>query len=764
MQWNDLIGLQVGQYKVIEEKGRGGAARVFRAYDTQNDRDVAFKALRIEAEDRLGFMRRFSREAAAIRSLSHPNIVEVYDSGEIDEYVYLVLRYMSGNSLRHHIASQRLSTQEACQYMIQIAQALQHAHQQGIIHRDVKPSNMLLDLERPGQVFLSDFGTAKIVNMAGLTKTGSTIGTPEYMSPEQAQGQEVDQRSDIYSLGCALYETLAGRPPFVGSTPLSVLYQQVHAQPTYIRSYNAEAPRELWTVLRTCLGKRPDERYGSAEQLAEALQPFADGLIQPTPAPWQPPVTRRLTTDALTNPTNPTNPARMLREAPATRMPSPTTPEAGGTGIGPIPLPLNGRAPTSRPIVEARGARPTLRLPQATEGGSGLLRASMSPEEREALARHEQQIEAEERQSQRQRATLRPGAASRPQADAFSASPSASTGGFPPTYGGAPGSVASRSAPSEPLAPPPAYRATISSGALGQRGISSSPLPTRNGPSQPLGGPPTAYPTAYPDAASGPLYGQYRSPDSDRLSGPGQRSPNSDYGAPRRGATSGPITMAEMRAASLGRQTQTSRPINVGSLRRDMNHNTLGRGRRRRGGPPSQLIAGGVAAVALIVALGLGGMKLFARPAPVATPRPTPHATATLPAPTTTPTAAQSTSTATDTPQQTLNRQAASAFRAVTLAPFSDGACSASANTTTISGAPVFVNLCMADSAAPGPVTVQVRQNGVVVRTLIQNLYPSAGASYTQGHTLAPGGYDMLVTMRINGTTAIARDISFTVR
>ncbi|MDE3230415.1 MAG: protein kinase [Chloroflexota bacterium] len=762
MQWNDLIGLQVGQYKVIEEKGRGGAARVFRAYDTQNERDVAFKTLPIETDDRLGFMRRFSREVAAIRSLNHPNIVEVYDSGEQDEFVYLVLAYMSGDTLRKRIASQRLSTQEACQYMIQIALALHQAHQQGIIHRDVKPSNMLLDLERPGQIFLSDFGTAKIVNMAGLTKTGSTVGTPEYMSPEQAQGQEVDQRSDIYSLGCALYETLAGRPPFVGSTPVSVLYQQVHAQPTYIRSYNAEAPRELWAVLRACLGKRPDERYGSAEQLAEALQPFADGLIQPTPAPWQPPVTRQLTTDALTNPTRPTNPARMLREEPATRMPPPftlaplpVTPEEGGAGIGPIPLPLNGRAPTSRPILEARGARPTLRLPQTTEGGGGLLHTSMSSEEREALARHERQMEAEERQA-RQLASQRPGAASRAQADA-------SMGGLPPAYGGAPGSVASRSAPSEPLVPPPAYRAPNSSGALGQRGVNSGPLPTRNGPSQPFGG----TPSASPGTASGPLYGQYSSPNSGALGGPGQRSPNSDYGAPRRGVTSGPITMAEMRTASLGRQTQVSRPINVGSLRRNMNHNSLGRGHRRRGGPPTQLIAGVVAVLALIVALGLGGMKLFARPAPVATPRATPRATlratATLPAPTITPTVAQPTSTATNTPQQILNSQAASAFRAITIAPYSDGACSASANTTTISGAPVFVNLCMADSAAPGPVTVQVRQNGVVVRTLIQNLYPSVGASYTQGHTLAPGGYDMLVTMRINGATAVARDISFTV-
>lgn len=285
-------------------------------------------------------------------------------------------------------------------------------------------------------------------------------------------------------------------------------------------------------------------------------------------------------------------------------------------------------------------------------------------------------------------------------------------------------------------------------------------------------------PDSQPLGERGPLSGQYRSPNSGSLdgspmyrspnsgslAGQGRRAPVSDYpGGPHRATTSGPITMAELRAASMGRRAQTSRPVNVGSLRRDMNHNTLGRRGRRRGGAPARLIAGGVAAVALIVALGLGGVKLFARPAPAATPRPTPHATATLSAPTTTATVARATSTATNTPQQILNSQAADAFRAITISPYADGACSSGANTTHISGAPVFVNLCMADQAASGPVTVQVRQNGVVVRTLIQDLYPHAGSAYTQGHTLAPGSYDMLVTMRINGTVAVARDISFTV-
>jgi len=173
-----------------------------------------------------------------------------------------------------------------------------------------------------------------------------------------------------------------------------------------------------------------------------------------------------------------------------------------------------------------------------------------------------------------------------------------------------------------------------------------------------------------------------------------------------------------------------------------------------------------LAAVLIVgVALSMGGMKLFARQsaAPHATPRPTVSATATS-LPTATPTIAKPTATATQTAQQKLNREAADAFRAITLAPFADGGCASSSMTTSFTGgSPVYVNLCMGGSAAPGPVTAQVRQNGALVRTLLSNVYMSAGSSYNQGHTLGAGSYDMLVTMRINGTVAIAKDISFTV-
>ncbi|HZC07347.1 MAG TPA: protein kinase [Ktedonobacterales bacterium] len=724
MRWNNLIGQKVGPYQVIEGLGEGGTARVYRALDETQARFVALKALPLVSDDRTSFMQRFRREVEAIRALHHPNIVEVYDSGETDEFVYLVLRYLGGRTLRDKIASQRLSTQDVCLYMIQIAHALQHAHQQGIIHRDVKPSNMLLDSDQPGTILLSDFGTAKILNAQGLTKTGAAVGTPEYMSPEQAQGQEVDQRSDIYSLGCAMYEALAGRPPFLGATTVSVLYQQVHAQPTYIRSYNTETPRELWDVLRRSLAKRPDDRYGSAKSFAEALQPFAEGLIQPTPAPWGRGVTGRPVTGRNTDSTG-----RPMRGTPSVPMPFPLTPSVApgmaetarqsaqkssqaqaSESAGPFPLPLGEkRAPNSRPTFGPKGAEPsfTLRAKPTNSGRAGLSGRSgpLTPEERQVVAAWEKLV-AEEPHAP---------ASEQPLDETYQLAPPPAL--YPDVYPTVP----------TPIAP--------------QRAPTSGPRRA------PTSGPYRA-PTSGPYRA--PTSGPYRAPTS----GP-YRAPTS---GPYRAPTSGPYSAAAQ--ASVARARVTTRPVEMGGLRADIDLSTLGVRRTKRRSP----VALGAALLALIllsVALGYGGVKLFAHQSTriQATPRPT---VTTVVHPTATATTTQPTPTATPSAQQLLDRQAAAAFRAITIAPFSDSACSSASMTTRLSG-PVYINLCMANSRAPGPVTVAVRHNGAVVRTLISNLYPSAGAYYTQGHTLGAGSYDMLVTMQINGKQAVARDIAFTV-
>ncbi|HKV86053.1 MAG TPA: serine/threonine-protein kinase, partial [Ktedonobacterales bacterium] len=187
MGWNDLIGRQLGQYTIIEEIGRGGSSHVYRGHDADQLRDVAIKVIPNDAEDRVGFVRRFEREVQAVAQLNHPNIVTVYDRGETDDLVYLVMQCVMGGTLRNRLGKPVLIAEAAAQ-VTQMAQALHHAHLRGIVHRDVKPSNMLIDRENPGHLLLTDFGIAKLQGARGLTKTGTTIGTPEYMAPEQAEG------------------------------------------------------------------------------------------------------------------------------------------------------------------------------------------------------------------------------------------------------------------------------------------------------------------------------------------------------------------------------------------------------------------------------------------------------------------------------------------------------------------------------------------------------------------------------------------------
>lgn len=722
----DLIGQTIGQYRVIEEFGQGGTAQVFRAFDELNARDVAMKALLIEADDRTSFMQRFEREAQVIRSLHHPNIVEVYDYDKTDSFVYLVLRLLDRRTLRHRIAQQRPSIASACQYMIQIAHALHHAHQQGIIHRDVKPSNILFDPDQPEHTLLTDFGTAKIQYAQGLTRTGATIGTPEYMSPEQAKGEEVDQRSDIYSLGCALYEALTGRPPFLGSAPVSVLFQQVHVQPTYIRSINPDVPRELWEVVHRCLAKRADDRYGSAAILAEALQPFADGLIQPTPPPRYPTGTGRPATGGLAEPiARPERdwPSQPLTPPPFPLPPTPLTADANGVfdlselgpnPVWPAPLDLSGvRAPDSRPVLAPRGPEPSVTIRATAGPRSGLLSGGsvVSHEAQQAIAAFAETLDMEEPQTLE--APVQPSVL-----DDY------------------------------PTTPTPVY-AQQAQQAQQWRGQTGAPYSTPASDLDGYGGPGSGGFDRYRDPV-GRGFDDYRGPGSgvfDDYPTPASGALDEGHRGPNSGSLGGP------------RRTMTAAPVVVENLRGDYNQQMRRPGRA----PLSPLVKGGMAVVALLLAaaLGMGGVKLFAQQSAPA--HPTPRASVGAVRATATATVAQPTATATLTAQQTLDQQAASAFRAITLAPFSDSACSSASMTTHYTGGPVYINLCMASSRPPGTVTVVVRQSGSVVRTLISNLTPHAGSFYTQGHTLSAGSYDMLVTMQINGKQAVAQDIAFTV-
>jgi len=274
MQWNGFIGRQLGQYEIQAELGRGGMSRVYRAYQPRLHRYVAIKVIATGIATQPNFRQRFEQEAQAVAQLSHPNIVAVYDFGEEEDIVYLVMQYVAGGTLKQRLG-RPLPVSEATAYIIQMARALHHAHLHGVIHRDVKPANMLVDADDPRHLLLSDFGIAKIIGHTDITGTGTTIGTPEYMAPEQAENRPVDARTDVYALGAVLYEALAGQPPFTGPSPVTVLYQQVHSLPAYIRGYNPEVPRELAQIVATALAKRPEDRFASAEAFARALEPFA---------------------------------------------------------------------------------------------------------------------------------------------------------------------------------------------------------------------------------------------------------------------------------------------------------------------------------------------------------------------------------------------------------------------------------------------------------------------------------------------------------
>jgi serine/threonine protein kinase len=291
MGWTELIGAPFGddehRYIIEAEIARGGMSRVFRAREVGTNRVLALKVMALGSEgggDTRSFTRRFVHEARAVELLDHPNIVKVYATGRTDEFVFIAMQLVLGGTFRQRLG-RPMPVADACFQMIQMARALHHAHAHQVIHRDVKPANMLIDDQDPSHLLLADFGIAKIIGQEGVTKTGTAVGTPEYMAPEQAKGEKIDQRADIYGLACVLYEALAGRPPFVGPTALSICYQHVHTRPAYIRGFNPEVPRALALVIEQALAKNPRDRFPTAEDFANALYPFTEGTgrgIRPT--------------------------------------------------------------------------------------------------------------------------------------------------------------------------------------------------------------------------------------------------------------------------------------------------------------------------------------------------------------------------------------------------------------------------------------------------------------------------------------------------
>lgn len=287
-----FVGQRFGDYHLEAELGRGGMGVVYRARHTALDRRVALKMVLDGHLDSTEHRRRFQDEAKAAARFRHPNIVHIHEVNELHGRHYFTMDYIEGENLADRMAKGPVPLDEAVRIITIIARAIHHLHQQGVVHRDIKPSNILLDKE--GTPYVTDFGLAKLFADDGIkTATGVIAGTPRYMSPEQAlaQNDRVGPTSDIYSLGTIFYELLTGTPAFDDQTPVEILMQVISREPPLPRSLNRRIPHSLQQICLKCMSKEPEDRYASAEAMADDLDHYTHGEPLDTPGPG---VRRRL--------------------------------------------------------------------------------------------------------------------------------------------------------------------------------------------------------------------------------------------------------------------------------------------------------------------------------------------------------------------------------------------------------------------------------------------------------------------------------------
>lgn len=283
-----------GRYELGELLGRGGMADVYRGIDTRLGRTVAVKLLRQDLARDPQFLARFKREAQSVAALNHPSIVSIFDTGEHPEdpqvpdsvrLPYIVMEYVPGQTLRDLIRAGEVSTDQAVEFTLGVLSALEYSHKAGIVHRDIKPANVMF-CAADNSVKVMDFGIARAIadSAATMTQTQAVVGTAQYLSPEQALGETVDARSDLYSAGCLLYELLTGRPPFVGDSPVSVAYQHVRELAEPAATHNPEVSPALDSVLSKALQKKRTDRFPDAAAFQRALRAARNGIAVPAPA------------------------------------------------------------------------------------------------------------------------------------------------------------------------------------------------------------------------------------------------------------------------------------------------------------------------------------------------------------------------------------------------------------------------------------------------------------------------------------------------
>jgi serine/threonine-protein kinase len=354
-------GSQIAGYQIEQQIGRGGMAVVYRAFDPRLGRSVALKILAPDLANDAAFRERFAREMRAAAAVDHPHIVPVYDAGEANGALFIAMRYVAGQDLRTLLDREgRLSPARVARIVSQVASALDEAHSRGMVHRDVKPGNMLIGTVagsgQPDHVYLSDFGLSKqSVSSNSLTATGQFLGTLDYMAPEQVEGRPIDGRADLYALACSAFEMLAGQPPFRRDDSVAVLWAQVSAPTPSLRAVRPELPLAVDQVMATAMAKSPGDRYQTCTAFANALQqalgtgdePSGD---RPPPPGWQPTEMANVQGQAPAWPSGLAGPP----PAPPTAWPDPSQRQAPPSGpTDPLPL-----APTSYPAGPQPGQYP----------------------------------------------------------------------------------------------------------------------------------------------------------------------------------------------------------------------------------------------------------------------------------------------------------------------------------------------------------------------------------------------------------------------
>jgi serine/threonine protein kinase len=321
----DLTGKQFGPYQIVAPLGEGGMAAVYKAYQPSMERYVAMKVLPRHMAESAEFIARFKREAHLLAQLQHPHILPVFDYDQSEGYAYIVMPFIHSGTLADLLKTRRMSLPEIRRTLTQVGEALGYAHTRGMIHRDVKPSNVLID--ESGNCLLTDFGLARMTEAsAHLTSSGAVMGTPAYMSPEQGMGAKLDGRSDIYSLGIILYEMVTGQVPYSAETPIAVVFKHIQDPLPSARKLTPDLPDDLERVLLKSLAKSPADRYQSAEDFVQAIQ-----MAIPAHAPAEKP--------------DPTAPQATRVAAPPTPMPS-----VASAPQPPAPPPAAPPRPIYRPV------------------------------------------------------------------------------------------------------------------------------------------------------------------------------------------------------------------------------------------------------------------------------------------------------------------------------------------------------------------------------------------------------------------------------